>query len=279
MAGAPPVYVPAPAVTPHRFGLFSVAEFPPSDDLHIESGVQYEPLAYGPAQLTHDKCRSLAADLSTTKGVALVEGTPFTVYAAFDGSLVGRDWPDVERRARAALALGEQRAVEQGYYFGAEGNRPRLAEPSASAGGLVATVLNGGAAVDLVRGVGMLEETLADGYAGEGVIHTPRFVVPHLFDREQLMHEGARLVTHLGTRVAAGAGYGNTSPAGVAAGAGQAWLYATGAVGIWRGEPFLNPTPFETQAFDPGDNSTALIVERTYTVAHEALTAAVLVTL
>lgn len=268
----PPVTVTAPAVTPHRFGLFSVAEFPPADDPHIDNGVQFEPLAHGPASLTHDACRSAAAALAVAaQGSDVVVGEPFTVYGSYSGSLVGEDFAEIESRARAALALGEQAAAEAAYHQGAEGNLPVLQDAGT-------TVLAGGLAQPLVAALGELEGELAKVYSGEGVLHLPRHAIPHLFDRRQLLHEGPRLVTHLGNRVAAGAGYSNVSPTGVAAGAGEVWIYATGAVAIWRSEPFVNPTPV-TVGFDPTDNSTALIAERTYTVAHDGPVLAVLATL
>lgn len=276
MVSVPPVRVPAPPVTPYRFGLFSVADMPTETSVHTRNGVEYEPLTSTPAKTTHDfqQRLPLPADKHVPKGVPYVSATPFTVFHGFNCMPVGFSQAEIEDRARQALALGEQYAVENTYMLGTEGNTPKLVDAA------VTSVLNGGTVVDPVLAIALLEKAIHGVYGGEGVIHAPRSVLPGLFARHMVEKEGSRLVTRLGTRIAAGAGYdlGNVSPAGAAPSAGAAWMYATGPVGIWRSEPFLNPDTIAA-ALNRGTNQLEVLVERTYVVSHEAGCWAVLVDL
>jgi len=228
------LYVAAPPVTPYTFGLFSVAAMPaPPVDEHWACGVQYEPYLCGSAKVEGDRCAEPQPDKAAEEGVPLVEGTPFTVFAGFNCHLPGRSREDVMDRARQALALGEQRAVEDAYWTGAAGSEPRLADPSA----VVLNPAGSTGGMHPVSGLGDLEAYLAEHYGGTGVIHAPRGVIPALAAYQQVSPErgGARLLTTLGTPVAAGGGYiANTGPDGAPALDGTAWLYATGVPSVVR---------------------------------------------
>jgi hypothetical protein len=271
----PPMYVDAPAVTPYLYGLFSVAQMPVDADEHWQCGVEYEPQACGPAKTWADPCDddplNPQAPKAADEGVALVTGSPFVVYAGFNCHLVGRSEADVQARAAQALALGEQRAVEQAYWTGEAGNYPLLADPAA--------VVLGGGAVSPIAALGALEGYLGSNYGGIGVIHTPRAVVAWLSREGVLSRDRDRLVTDLGTWVAAGGGYAvNTGPDGTPAAAGTAWMYATGAVVVRRSPVWLNPDSV-AQALDRTSNLVHLLAERTYVITHECILAAVLTTI
>jgi hypothetical protein len=267
----PPLYVEAPATTPYSFGLFSVASFPVEADDHWRCGIEYEPQACGAASAWGDPCDAAQADKAGVDGVDLVEGDPFTVYAGITCRLPGRT--DFEDRARAALALGEQRAVEEAYWTGSAGNTPRLADPAAD---ILNTVAGAPGALCPAAAIASLEAHLASNYGGAGIIHAPRYAVPFL-SRNALINPGRdRITTDLGTAVAAGGGYAvNTGPDGAAAPADTVWLYATGAVVIRRSEVWVNPDTL-AQSLDRAANQIELLAERTYVVTHECVLAAVL---
>ena len=226
-------------------------------------------LSIGPALST-------PGNLAAAPGVPYVTSLPFTVYAGFRCHLVGRSLDDVLLRAEAALSLGEQRAVELAYMTGSEGNVPRLADPSAIVLNTVTGAPSTATAVNIVEAFSRLEGFLGTNYNGEGIIHATRSFAPYAFLRQQLEKAGGRLLTHLGTAFVAGGGYSTIGPDGSTPGPGKLWLYATGHVGIWRGEAFINPQPIQV-ALDRKSNVIELLVERTYTVSHECLLGAVLV--
>src|SRR5690606_25304549 len=105
--------------------------------------------------------------------------TPITLYAEFDCSLVGVT--DAERVASDALAQVEARELEAVFWTGRAGGQ-QTAYPYLAGDALLVDdqdiVLQSAASpvvtgVDVVRGLGELEQELADCYAGQGVIHVP----------------------------------------------------------------------------------------------------------
>lgn len=271
----------APAVEPYKYGLFSVAQMPAAEsDPHWQCGVTYEPFSCDKSSAVGDYCPTPPALVPGPKtvpeGVDQVNGLPFTVYDGFNCSIVGRSEADIMERARQALALGERRAVEEAYWTGAVGNRPRLADPSA----VVLNAVPAPTAADAltpVAGIAALENYLASNYGGTGIIHGPRGVSALLARYHLAFAEGTVLRTLVGTPVALGGGYTvNTGPDGVEAPPGTAWLYATGNVVIRRSEVWVNPDSV-AQALNRTSNNVTLLAERTYVVTHECLLAAVLI--
>lgn len=279
MPTCPPLYVPAPAIEPYKYGLFSVAQLPAEEtDPHWQCGVEYEPFSCDKSQAVGDYCETPApAPKVVAEGVDLVNGTPFTIFDGFNCKVVGRSEADIMERARQALALGERRAVEEAYWTGSQGNRPRLADPSA----VVLNAVPAPAVADAlapVAGLAALENYLGGNYGGTGIIHGARGTSA-LFARESLAYpDGTVLRTIVGTPLAFGGGYTNTGPDGTPAPPGTAWLYATGNVVIRRSEVWVNPDSV-AQALNRVNNRVTLLAERTYVVTHECLLAAVLITI
>lgn len=278
MVTCPPTYVAAPAIQPYGYGLFSVAMMPPPEaDPHWRCGVEYEPYACGKARVEGDRCAAPQPDKTVDDGVPGASGTPLTVYDGYLCRLPGRPSPqEIRDRATQKLLLGEQRAVEEAFWTGAAANEPHLADPDAVV--LNAVPLPAAAdALHVVAGVAALEGYLAANYPGIGVLHAPRGVAT-LLDRHHLVDDQrGTLRTLLGTAVAAGGGYVvNTGPTGDPAPDGTAWIYATGAVVIRRGEIVVNPDTLAA-AFNRRTNEVEVLAERQYVITRECVLAAVLV--
>lgn len=183
--------------------------------------------------------------------------TPFTVVATAPcGGMLLDEAPD---RARAALAASEWRRAEQALWTGDLGNVPYLASSAASPA-------SGTAALPLKQGLAALESALGRYYGGTGVIHVPRWVVPYLADRMLWEVTGAVARTPLRTRYAVHSHNVNPGPPGQpAAGAGEFYAYATGAVVVRRGEVDVPATP-TTGGFDWRRNRNLTVAERPYVV-------------
>jgi hypothetical protein len=84
------------------------------------------------------------------------------------------------------------------------------------------------------------------------------------------------LRTLAGNLVVPGVGYTGSSPAGTAAAAGTAWIYATGAVFAYRSEVFARPFP---STFDRSENTVKYLASRTYLFGFDCCHLAALVNL
>lgn len=263
MPACPPLVVNPPPITPHRFGLLSAALVIEETDPHFECGVVYQTTACATAVSWVDVCPP-DTPVAKPEGTqtALAEGTPFAVVANWDCGLLGMTMAEHEQAARDALICAEGRAVEEAYYSGSAGNDPYLADEPCT------TLNTTGTAVSLYAGVGMLEEALGTDYCGVGIIHAPRALGAMASRFHQTFGAGAQLRTALGNLWAFGAGYGNTSPAGVAAPNGVGWVYVTGMVTIRRSEIFLTP-PTPVAGVDRATNQMEIRAERIYVITQE----------
>ena len=203
-------------------------------------------------------------DPKAAPGLAVGTADAFVVYAGVDCRIVGL--VDSAAKARRRLEFVERRLVEERVWV------QQLAVPSA--------VLPTGSttAVSLKEGIAALEEALGDSYGGIGIIHSPEWLTPYLSDRKQIVPDGAKLRTSLGTKWAFGRGYLNTDPDGVAATTGTAWLYATGDAVVRRSE-MLPVIDERSGATDLSINDALIIAERSYAVILDCVLFAVHVTL
>lgn len=198
-------------------------------------------------------------DVGTDKDFAIfedaVEADPFTLYKGIEHSIL----LDSEQDVAANFAAGETYGVEKA---------------------LQADVLNG-LATDLtpVAGtpvtnikyaIGLLEQYAADNYVGLPLMHGNRTAVALASDF--VTDVGSfKLHTVQGTPIANGGGYGPTGPGAVVAGAGEAWLYISGAVTILRGPLGVYP------AHNLKGNRSLALAERTYVPVVDSFVAAILV--
>lgn len=287
MAKPPPLSVEAPpvdAATPG--GLFTVARLLQGVDLpsdgngnRWEAGVEYQIETCADVSGWSETCPpEEPEDKTFDLRFPTVTGTPFFAYLGIDCPLVGYSLDEFATAVRNGFLANEQRLVEQAFWTGEFGNSPSLAGTVEDPSDCI-DLTPGGGAMSVVGGIGALEKFLRANYGGVGIIHAPADVAAYAANAAQIQRSGTLLTTILGTRLAFGGGYAvNTGPDGVEAPAGEAWLYATGAVTIWRGEVFINPSELRA-AFDTRSNQVEILAERKYVITRECVCAAVRVTL
>jgi hypothetical protein len=292
-----------PAFTPARYGLLSVAPPTTPADPHWAGGVQYQALCPS-GGTTYDECivvtgsggpppppTAKADNVDWTARGA----TPFTVYAEFDCAPAAfANEAEAQRLAEDALTRVEGWQVERAFWTGqAVGQRvvfPHLAEDEVITaddginGSPVTITLNTAAVVitgggpgptDVVQGLGVLEQALADCYKGEGVIHITTALLPSLVAHGLVYRDGAQLRTWKGNLVAVGGGYTGSSPAGAIEAAPGTWIYATGSVFAYRS---AIQTFRLAETLDRNENTIRAIAERTYVLGWDCCHLATLVT-
>lgn len=262
MAVAPYIHVASPTITPSRYGLATAADLVVESNPKLRNGVEFEANPTGPAKLSRAECAPPNDPPEFDSGIDIAQFDPLVVYRGFTCSPVGLTEDDILDQARRALAGGEWAAVEKALWAG-DYERPLMDTPT----DILTTT-----AVSLVKGVGLLEETLAEEYGGVGIIHAPRHIAGFAAEKNQVDVESGRKVTTLGTRWSFGV-YPNTGPDTTAADVDTAWLVATGAMQIRRTDVTYR------SIVDVRGGARYAIAERTYVPAWEGPQAAVLVTL
>ncbi|MER7488721.1 hypothetical protein ABTY20_23010 [Streptomyces sp. NPDC126497] len=275
--------------------LWDAAQHPTPSGPHWQQGVTWTDWCGGADTTYADECIAVtgtggaapaAPPLEPTAAGGVDRGaTAFTVFAAFDCSLIGL--PDVDQAAEA-LARSEAFQVSRAFWSGQAGGQatvwPHLAADSAldDPQGIrlqtaADTVL--GAADDAAVVVGRLDQALAEQYGGEGVVHVPVAALATLKARSLIRKdddEPGVLRTPGGHRIVAAAGYSGTGPDGSAPAAGAVWLYATGALFGFRSDVAVRDFP---GTFDRATNTIHKMASRTYLFGWECAHLAALMTL
>lgn len=171
---------------------------------------------------------------------------PVMVVAADQCSTLGRTPQEIEDRARRLLRTVESHQLEVAFWTGeAEddptadgGDRPHLADGTAE-------VLNSGTAAELVRGLGLLDQSLTDCLHGAaGMVHMSPFALMRAYAATAVYRENNRWLTPSGHVVVAGSGYqgigpradeGEALPAAPTLG-GDQWAYGTPMVTTLLGD-------------------------------------------
>lgn len=232
--------VEAPPVVPHPFGLFSVvAPGTPGD--HGVVGIMWESWACLDPNTTTDPCINGGAvpgakefedcpNTSTFK--------PITVYLGIKRS--GQSLDVGGEQVRRVLADGEEYAVEE-YLWG-----------------LLGAAVTEQTALSPVGALAKVEDDLAAGYMGTGLIHMSRGNAIRL--ASQLVRVGDHIETLIGTPVAVGSGYGS------------GFIYGTGAGVVVRGDVSI------LSAWNTSINDELVLAERTYVVGWDCFETGVGVT-
>jgi hypothetical protein len=193
-----------------------------------------------------------------------VDGFRFAVYGGITCKGPGFDMTEAQNKTKAAFLASESVGVERALMktrFVASGSwsAPTDLTPA-------------GGAVTPAGGLAILEGDAACMYAGVPIIHAPRTVASLLAGQQGSIHAaGSTLVTELGSKVAAGGGYGcpNQGPTGAAPASGEMWMYASGAVAVARGELLSGAD------IDRAKNDVVVLVERAYVAAVDCYASAV----
>jgi hypothetical protein len=264
--------------TPLPYGLWDSVQHPSPEGVHWQQGITWvERCPTG--DTTYDECLSVTGTgappeppAKTANVTQAIRGAlPFTVYAEFECSPVGLG--EAESVASDALIRVEQQQVETAFWTGVAGGQPvvfpHLAANSEVLDGeivlqpVASPVITG---ADIVHALGVLEQELADCYAGQGLIHVPRTALPTLAAWNLIREVDGRLLTTAGNAVVVGDGYTGTGPDGSAPAAGTTWIYATGAAWGYRSDPYVSRL---RDSLDRTSNTLRMIAERNYLIAFE----------
>jgi hypothetical protein len=288
VAGARQIVDP-PAFTSLPYGLWDAVQSRTADNPHWQQGVTW--IERCPAGgTTYDECLSVTGTGAPPEPGAKTSNvdqtyrgaTPITVYTDFVCNQVGLG--DAATVAADALARVEQQQLETAFWTGTSGGQavvfPHLAANAEVLDvqdivlqSAATTVVTG---VDVVRGLGELEQDLADCYTGQGIIHVPRSALATVTAQNLLDERDGRLYTKAGNLVVVGGGYTGTGPDGSAPAAGTVWIYATGALFGYRGEVQVTSP---RDSIDRSANTLSMIAERTYVIGFECCLLAAHITL
>jgi hypothetical protein len=273
--------------------LWDAAQHPGPTGPHWQQGVTWTDWCGGAATTYADECIAVtgtggeappAQPIEPTAGGEDRGATAFTVYAAFDCSLIGL--PDVDQAAEA-LERSEAFQVSRAFWTGQAGGQatvwPHLAADTVlddpqgirlqTAADTVVTATDDAAVV-----IGRLDAALAEQYGGLGVVHVPVAGLATLKARNLVRKddEDGSLRTPGGHRIVAAAGYSGTGPDGAVPPSGSVWLYATGALFGYRSDVAVRDFP---GTFDRATNTVRKQASRTYLFGWECVHLAALMTL
>lgn len=266
---APGVLVPTTPVVPYSFGAMTAYTIIEETDDHARNGVYYKSPFCAGVNTFDDVCAPDEPDPKTPTDVdrnAVVSGCPFHLYAYLSCRTTTLE--QMLTDVRIALDLGEQRGVELNVW------ERVLAHPASV---ILNTVPGTPGALGLVAALAALESAIANCYGGQATIHANRGLAPYAAESYLLEKQGGAAFTPLGSRWAFYAGDPNTSPTGVPAPAGHAWVYATSRLTLRR-FPVIVPNTVDHILIYP-TNEPAVIAERTYVPTVECCAFAVLVCL
>lgn len=259
-------YVEAPGV-PQRYGLFTVANGPLDMPDHAEyGGLEFEtPRCVLPAGY-NSECPPAAQDAKTfLAGPTTVIGDPFVVRSSITCGAVGMTNERLRSLVFERLTAGGQARVEDIISRETFGSNP---------GFLGATVITPDCAVDDVRAVvGALEEAAYAAYGPAITLHVPFKAASYVKAEHLIEKDGPIWRTPAGSAVSIG-NYANLSPAGAAAAAGTAWIYATSQVTIWHTPDPQVFIPSLEEALNRTTNQVLGQAERWYIVAFECVLSA-----
>src|SRR3546814_7145892 len=199
---APATVVDPIARTALPFGLLSAVTPRPVGNSRWESGVEWEPLACGPASgIGEPDCDPEVPTVGLPKTFPVPGGVDaadaFTIYGSYECSPMGHTLEYAQERATEHLLAREEARAEQAIWTGDLGNTPNFTEGTDSASG----------ALEPRLALAEAEQYIATAYGSLGTIHMPRYVTSILLGEMLLEVRGTRLYTRLGTPVIAGAGY------------------------------------------------------------------------
>jgi hypothetical protein len=255
MAGSmiPAPIIPAPEPIGGRYGLFTAASGPLDLPQYGEgAGVRYTPLTCGAAYNYGVACYAQGAAPEKPKDGDNDEVNTgvFLALATLECSAVGYDLAEYQAKVQRRLLTGEQSSVEKAFWTGEDFQGGPLGilnlsdEAEDIPGGY-----DPGLITDVIGGLERYAYTL-QGYGYRAYIHAPVEVAAFAHESGQVLRDGNRLVTPMGSVWSFGAYPGGS-------------IVITGQTTVWRG-------PVQTyEAFEPTTNLRLLVAERPYSVAFD----------
>jgi len=278
MSKAPPIVLAGPLPAPLPFGLFSAATLVGEPNERWGNGARINPYPTIEHLAIFDPCSTgtfrVKNDGEDEANSRLADGLfqAFTVYLTdlCTSRGIGTD-AELDRRARVAFQAVEQWAVEHEFAFGTDmPSNPYLTDSDYFD-------IDVGAKGKL-EALALLEGAIGD-TGKAGIIHTDRPTASAWSSIGALRVVGDKLLTYLGTPVAAGGGYRGMIPDGNAAlGEDEGWAIATGPVEIRRSDEIEMLPGTLAEALDREHNLVTYRAEREYLVDWDLqLQAAILV--
>lgn len=240
---------------PRRYGLFDAATVVDTLDARaIAAGIQYPELDCGAPLTEYDANCVTNPTKDFEEGLGYTGGDPYWLYAANRCGSVGRTPAEITDAIRRTLAGGEQTAVENVLWTGG-GFATDPALETAGATIVVPTAPGAGAAL------AALEAAFYAAYGYQGTIHVNTAAYAALAPYVDRQGGAGVLTTEINSKMAYGAGYGITGPAGVAPAAGFVWAFMTPNVTVRRSEIIV---PDVLMTFDRIANQYNALAERAY---------------
>lgn len=236
--------VEAPLIVPSAFGLLAVAkpENSADEDQWVRGFSQEWETDLYSAKNWDDTDTTSATITSNNTPLRHLRVKPFFIEAEEYISTFG--FTAIDRIARVSRQLEgvTQKAIEKELWDGAI--RKGQSHDNKALTTNTSTVLNSGTALNVNRGLALLEHYIAsDSPCGEqGVIHMTRDVAALLAREGQIFFhdkDDEHLQTFSGTRVVVGNGYSGAGPdgaTGATATDANKWMYATGTVKVYLGK-------------------------------------------
>lgn len=249
MSANPIFFVNGPPPVPPKYRLLDTVRVVTPDDPRWQNGVR----VWGypsDVPVTWDPCSD---GTFRTKDDGTPPPTPeFGAYVVNVGESCStfsiHNQEEFQQRAASILRAGVSYAIEKEL---ATGNTMGNAYPALK--DTNATILNGGTAVGSKTALAMLEDAIAGSGRAGVILATPGTV--SAWGEFRLNEQDGRLVTTVGTPVAAAGGLIGVVPddSPAALGEGEAWAWATGPISVFLGNPYLLPDNIK-QALDRENN-------------------------
>lgn len=256
MGSVPLQLVPGAPRVPATFGLFSVVNFRDGSTDRWEGGVEFETLGCPPEGfgIADWQCEGNTLGLPKvfSAGKGLSAAAPFTLYGSYRCSPIGSTLQHAYQVAEERLLATEEANAELRLMPGDFTQTRENPKPFADA-----TVIGAPTIFDIVTGVALIENEIAKGYGGQGVIHMSRLTATLALEKGVLEVRGGRLVTQLGTPTVAGVGYAS----GIIAGTPPIFGY--------RSDIFRSSLT-SGDLLNKANNDLHAVAERTYVIGYEA---------
>jgi hypothetical protein len=261
----------APKIVPSAFGLFVVAQpdSPVAEDKWTRGFSQEWETRPNYGRNWDETSNTSEVLFSDPAAPRYSEHKPFFIEVEDYASTLGLAGEDRFARALRQLEGISQHACEVEFWDGAIAIGETLANPYLTKAASV-TILNTGTALSARRAVALLEHKIGQTSAGgeQGIIHMTRDTAALLSSTSNMLFhdkDTEHLQTVGGTPVVVGSGYSGNGPVG-ATGATASdtnkWIYATGTVRVYLGEPdVVNDTL--AQGYDVSGNANDMRIKAT----------------